>query len=120
MSSMMDWELPFRAFFGHMTNRMTFSGHKYGPVRDSYPTRIDALTCMKQRLNKYHETHNIEWLIDAANFILIEAMCPRYEDAVFHATSSDESPGLATKQGTQWHGAGAKSQVGQFRPPSDE
>lgn len=112
-----EWSSYWPQWYEMMRNRMTVSGVKYGgvPLSDAYPLKVDALKSLQQRLDKYHETHNTELLIDAANFALIEATCPRYPDATFRSTDSDESPGLAKVSGGQEHGAASKSRVAQIR-----
>jgi len=45
------------------------------------------------RMRKYAETGNTEWLIDAANFAMIEFMHPRHPHAHFTGTDDDASPG---------------------------
>jgi hypothetical protein len=46
------------------------------------------------RLIKYLRTGNTEWLMDVANFAMIEFECPQIKSAHFRATDSHESPGL--------------------------
>lgn len=82
-------------FFDGMKNRMLMSYHKYGPIKDAYPHKVNALESLSQRINKYLETGNTEWLIDAANFCMIEFMLPSHPKAYFKATDSNESPGRA-------------------------
>ena len=77
-----------------MANRMAVSFHKYGAVNANYPRRFDAVAEARRRLDKYEETGNTEWLVDAANFAMIEFMAPSHEAAHFRATDSDESPGV--------------------------
>jgi hypothetical protein len=55
---------------------------------------VDAIASLKKRLKKYEETGNTEWLVDIANFAMIEYMYPQHEQAHFRATDSHESPGL--------------------------
>ena len=100
------------AFIQGMVNRMGFSFHKYGPVADAYPKKVDAVASLLKRLAKYIGTKklvgllevlqglgvdegdgNTEWLMDVANFAMIEYMLPRKKNAHFKATNSDESPG---------------------------
>jgi hypothetical protein len=76
---------------------MRTSEYKYGDVYDNYPKKVDALRSMESAVERYHVTHNTEYLLDAANFLLIEATCPRYRDASFVATDSDKSAGLSKK-----------------------
>lgn len=80
-------------FLRGMAARMCMSYEKYGAVREAYPHKLDALASSEQRVKKYKETGNTEYLIDAANFLMIEFMCPRHRDAHFRATDSSESPG---------------------------
>ncbi len=80
-------------FVSMMKNRMGMSYHKYGPVAKAYPHKVSAMSCAQERLAKYAEDGNTEWLLDAANFLMIEFMHPAHEKAHFRATDSDESPG---------------------------
>jgi hypothetical protein len=82
-----------------MIDRMAVSYHKYGAVADGYPDRVDAMASLKLRLDRYAETGNTEFLIDAANFAMIEFMHPRHPAAHFRPTDSDESPGRLTTSG---------------------
>ena len=68
---------------------------KYGPVRDAYPHKVSAVESLRKRLERYEDTGNTEWLIDAANFAMIEFMYPAHRDAHFRATDAQESPGRA-------------------------
>jgi len=72
---------------------MAVSFCKYGPVAEAYPAKVDAIASLKQRLERYEETGNTEWLMDVSNFAMIEWMHPRHRAAHFRATDSDESPG---------------------------
>jgi hypothetical protein len=78
-------------FIQGMVNRMTMSFFKYGAVAESATT--DAPASCRQRLEKYAETGNTEYLMDAANFAMIEFMRPSNPQAFFAPTDSDESPG---------------------------
>ena len=78
---------------------MTVSYYKYGPIAEGYPGRVDAIGSLQLRLERYAETGNTEFLIDAANFAMIEFMHPRHEDAHFEATDSADSPGRLTNTG---------------------
>jgi len=82
-------------FIKGMLDRMAVSFHKYGAVKDAYPHKVNALESMRARIDKYYETGNTEWLMDAANFMMIEFMCPSHPQAFFRATESIESPGRA-------------------------
>ena len=80
-------------FLQGMVNRMIVYFHKYGKVSDAYPAKVDALASLQKRLDKYAEDGNLEWLMDVANFAMIEFMRPRHKLAHFRATDSHESPG---------------------------
>lgn len=80
-------------FATKMRNRMEVSYHKYGPVAKAYPHKVNAMKSLQERLKKYQETGNTEWLIDAANFCMIEFMHPSHENAHFEAKDADASPG---------------------------
>jgi hypothetical protein len=83
-------------FLKGMRNRMLMSFYKYGPVADAYPDKINALSAMVARVNQYRRTKNTEFLMDAANFLMIEFMYPSESDASFSGTDSDASPGRPT------------------------
>lgn len=88
-------------FLKGMVARMEMSYFKYGDVKEAYPDKIDAMESMRQRLKKYYATKNTEFLIDAANFLMIEFMFPRLEGTFFQATDSDQSPGRTTTLGIE-------------------
>lgn len=86
-------------FLQGMVNRMAVSYHKYGKVSDAYPIHVDAIESLRKRLLKYKETGNTEWLMDVANFAMIEFMCPAHDDAHFEAQDSSSSPGRSVTHG---------------------
>ena len=88
-------------FLTGMIARMEMSYFKYGDVSEAYPDKMDALASLQQRLQKYRDTGNTEFLIDAANFCMIEFMFPRMQGALFQATDSDQSPGRTTVLGIE-------------------
>ena len=87
-------------FIQGMRNRMVVSYYKYGAVADSVG-KIDTIQCLMQRLRLYSrgdeargiKPGNTEYLIDAANFAMMEFMYPRHPDAHFQATDDAGSPG---------------------------
>jgi len=95
-------------FIEGMRNRMAMSFFKYGKITDAYPHKINALESLRKRLDKYEETGNTEWLMDAANFAMIEFMCPSHIKAYFKATDSGESPGRAAYD-TNFEGTAARN-----------
>jgi hypothetical protein len=96
-------------FHQGMVDRMGVSWFKYGPVADAYPSKVRALTLdgdteegsLEKRLQRYRETGNREWLMDVANFAMIEFMHPRHPAAHFRSTDSHESPGRRWNNGTE-------------------
>lgn len=87
-------------FVQGMYDRMAVSFFKYGKVADAYPDKVSALASLEQRVRKYRETRNTEYLIDVANFAMIEFMYPSVTDAHFTPTDSDGSPGRTKTSGT--------------------
>ena len=109
-------------FVQGMRDRMLVSFHKYGPVADAYPSRVDAIGSLMQRLRKYADTGNTEFLMDAANFAMIEFMYPRHPQAFFAGTDDDASPGRiaartgqADKRDNSEIGKNHKSPLTEFR-----
>lgn len=80
-------------FVHKMQNAMCVSFYKYGALAEAYPSKLDAVASLKLRLDKYAETGNTEYLVDAANFAMIEFMRPRHPKAHYKATDADGSPG---------------------------
>ncbi len=93
-------------FVQGMADRMSVSYFKYGLVADAYPARVDAIASLEKRLQKYKDTGNLEWLMDVANFAMIEFMRPKHPDAHYRPTDSKESPGRV------WQGEVDPSQRG--------
>lgn len=93
------------AFFRGMAMRMAVSYEKYGDYREAYPEKLDAVASGLARVAKYQATGNTEYLIDAANFFMIEFMAPRKAGATFTPTDSDGSIGRVTRAGTTHEGA---------------
>lgn len=87
-------------FIQGMYDRMAVSYFKYGKVADGYPIKVDAIASLELRLQRYKETGNSEWLMDVANFAMIEFMWPKHPDAHFIATDGDTT-GRKTINGVQ-------------------
>ena len=88
-------------FIQGMRDRMTVSFYKYGPIKEAYPEKVNAISSLTDRLRKYAETGNTEFLMDAANFAMIEFMLPSHPNAFFAGTDDDQSPGRrAARTGT--------------------
>lgn len=90
-------------FVQGMRDRMVVSFYKYGPLAKAFPDKVNAITSLTDRLREYAKTGNTEFLIDAANFAMIEFMQPAHPNAFFQPTDSDASPGRRSKRGTVDH-----------------
>lgn len=90
-------------FVKGMKDRMVVSFFKYGPIAAGFPHKVNAITSLTDRLRKYAETGNTEFLMDAANFAMIEFMHPAHPNAFFEGTDSDQSPGRRARSGKVDH-----------------
>lgn len=87
-------------FCVRMMQAMMVSYHKYGRVADAYPLKFDAASDVRARMKKYRETGNKHFLVDAANFAMIEAMHPAPErNASWGSNDAADSPGRTTASG---------------------
>ena len=77
-----------------MKNRIVVSHHKYGWASDSYPELLQAYKSIQTRLDLYLKTGNTEYLVDVANFAMLEFLYPCVPEAKFEALDSDKSPGI--------------------------
>lgn len=82
------------SFIQGMFNRMILGFHNYGHMRRKHD-RPDNIKNVRIRLDKYLKTGNTEWLMDAANYCMMEFAVPAHHKAHFKATESHESPGSA-------------------------
>lgn len=109
-------------FIAGMRNRMVVSYYKYGPIAEAFPHKVSAVASLQDRLRKYAETRNTEYLIDAANFAMIEFMHPTIEGAFFQGTDDEGSPGrrsattgLVDKRDNKEIGTNPGSRTAKFR-----
>jgi hypothetical protein len=80
-----------------MRNRMRTSYHKYGKWSKNR-SYVDCLKNVQRRWEEYLKTGNTEFLIDAANFCMMEWLLPSHANAHFRATTSDEAPAIQCKE----------------------
>lgn len=74
-------------------NRVEASYYKYGPARDNFGAgRVDALATADRCLDAFRRDHNLEHLLDAANYLMFRFAYPLPGD-FFRATDSDGSVG---------------------------
>lgn len=91
------------AFFQGQLDRIAVSNQKYGAIADNFPAKVDALESGLRCLEKYRETGNSEYLMDANNYFMFEFMHPSRPDAFFKATDSSGSAGVVLKDGAVDH-----------------
>jgi hypothetical protein len=85
-------------------NRMVVSFYKYGKVADNYGADkpFSGDKSIDKYLAKFRETRNLEFLLDVANFCMIEFEHPSNADFYFKPTDTNESPGIQGKNGQAW------------------
>ena len=83
-------------FVQKMRNRMVVSYAKYGSIARHFAQgEADAFDGILKRLDTYVDTRNKEFLIDAANYCMIEFIYPCVPGTFFKPTDDSESPGPA-------------------------
>lgn len=80
-------------FLRAMADAMIVSGFKYGDLYVAYPDKVDALASMQARVTRYLDTGDKRYLIDAANFLMIEFLAPRLPGAFYDLDAVNESIG---------------------------
>lgn len=81
-------------FDNERKRRMEISYYKYGPARDNYASgRVDALATAYLCLDAFKKDHNLEHLIDAANYLMLRFKYPMPGD---HFTPTDSSGSVGT------------------------
>ena len=74
-------------------NRVEVAFYKYGPARKNFGEgRVDAIATSYRCLDAFEKDHNLEHLLDAANYLMFRFMFPMPGD-FFRATDSRESVG---------------------------
>lgn len=74
-------------------NRVMLGFHKYGPaLRNFSECRVDAYETALLCLDAFEDDHNLEHLLDAANYLMFRFMYP-LPGEFFRATDSSESVG---------------------------
>jgi hypothetical protein len=86
-------------FVIRMMSAMMVSYHKYGRLADAYPVKFSAQDDVRARMAKYRATGNKHFLVDAANFAMIEAMHPGRAGAEWAGNDAADSPGRTTYSG---------------------
>lgn len=86
-------------FHVRMIEAMMVSYHKYGKVSAAYPLKFEATSDVRARMSEYRKTGDKQFLVDAANFAMIEAMHPARSDAHWGRNDVDTSPGRVAASG---------------------
>jgi hypothetical protein len=87
-------------FVVRMIRAMQVSYHKYGRVAEAYPLKFEAESDVRARIGKYRTTGNKHYLVDAANFAMIEGMHPNPKrNAAYLGNDAADSPGRTTAEG---------------------
>ena len=74
-------------------NRVEMSYYKYGPARKNFGEgRVDAIKTAELCLSAFNKDHNLEHLVDAANYLMFRFKYPLPGDK-FEPRDSDESVG---------------------------
>ena len=74
-------------------NRVEVSYYKYGPSRKNFGEgRVDAINTAELCLSAFEKDHNLEHLVDAANYLMFRFKYPLPGDK-FEAKDSDGSVG---------------------------
>ena len=77
-------------------NRVKTSFYKYGPAKINFGGKlVNALESHDLCIEKYKKTKNMEYLLDAMNYLMFEYMYPQEDGAFFKATDSGESAGIS-------------------------
>jgi hypothetical protein len=86
-------------FVVKMISAMMVSYHKYGLVAKAYPAKYSAESDVRTRMGKYRAGANKHYLVDAANFAMIEAMHPNREGSAWGENDAADSPGRSAIAG---------------------
>jgi hypothetical protein len=102
-------------FLQGMLDRLAVSGHKYGRWADNRPRKgrpgkYDCKANLLQRWEAYEASGNTEYLIDAANFAMLEFQRPAHPRWHFTPTDASGSPGVVVA------GTGHRYMVGEESP----
>ena len=74
-------------------NRVEMSFYKYGSARDNFGGgRVDAIATAERCIEAFKKDHNLEHLVDAANYLMFRYMYP-FPGDYFKATDSNGSVG---------------------------
>lgn len=75
-------------FLYHMANQMSMGYFRYAPLNTQPIGSYDVVAGVKRRMERYEETGNQEFLVDAANMAMMEFHRPTHPAP--HFTSEDD------------------------------
>lgn len=76
-------------------DRVEMSFYKYGSAKVNFGMKlVDAMATHDLCIDKYKETGNTEYLLDAMNYLMFEFMYPQKPGAFFKSTDSNGSAGI--------------------------
>lgn len=98
-------DVPTSEFYANfvvdMVRAMMVSYHKYGLVAKAYPEKFDAMGDIRTRAANYRQSGDFWFLVDVANFAMIEAMHPQNELGHWGRNDDDTSPGRVSAETKQ-------------------
>ena len=77
-------------FERYMRNRLVFGAFRYGRLGDSNKLQWDRIGAARERLAEYEKTGNLEFLVDIANFMLLEFVEGKHPNRHFESTEDTE------------------------------
>ena len=84
-----EWDYRFEEL---QKKAMIMSFYKYGAMSKNHSkedNHMDAVANLKKRLEMYEKTGNTEFLVDVANFAMIEFKYPHHPEAHFKGTDEE-------------------------------
>ena len=73
-----------------MRNRLIVGAYRYGAIGAQVKPPYDRIDSCLRRLRQYHETGNLELLVDVANLCLLEFVECRHPRKHWHSTDDGE------------------------------
>jgi len=70
-------------------NRLLFGGYRYGELHTESSKSCSSVEDIKLRLDLYTKTGNLEYLVDAANYAMLEFTYSKHKNA--HFKSGDDN-----------------------------
>jgi len=70
-------------------NRLILGGYRYGEFSTESSKSCTSVEDIKLRLDLYLETGNLEYLVDAANYTMLEFTYSRHNNAHFKSSDDD-------------------------------